>query len=47
MIERYFQVYNRSTQKWVKYDKTQGRIVDIKEDGKEYEDVPMYRGGNK
>ena len=37
----YFQVYNTSSQKWVKYDKTQGRIVDIKEDGKPYKNIPM------
>ena len=38
----YFQVYNTSSQKWVKYDKAQGRIVDIKEDGKPYENIPKY-----
>lgn len=41
----YFQVYNTSTQKWVKYDRTQGRIVDIKEDGKPYENIPKYKDG--
>ncbi|MFA6315686.1 MAG: hypothetical protein WC648_04965 [Candidatus Paceibacterota bacterium] len=38
----YFQVYNTSSKQWVKYDRTQGRIVDIKNDGKPYENVPVY-----
>jgi hypothetical protein len=44
MKERYFQVYNTSTQRWAKYDREQGKIVDIKEDGTPYVGVPKYGG---
>ncbi len=43
MKEQYFQVYNTASKQWVKYDRTQGRIVDIKEDGMPYENIPKYK----
>ncbi|MFA5247909.1 MAG: hypothetical protein WCX79_00555 [Candidatus Paceibacterota bacterium] len=43
----YFQVYNTSSKKWVKYDRTQGRVVDIKDDGEPYENIQIYNEGIK
>lgn len=40
--ERHFQVYNESTHRWILFDRTQGRVVDIKDDGEPYENIPKY-----
>jgi len=43
MTSTHFQVFNRSTKKWVKYSRTEGRIVDIKKSKGKYEGIPVWR----
>lgn len=40
--DRYFQVFNCSTGKWVKYDRERGRIVDCKKTDGRYAGIPVY-----
>jgi hypothetical protein len=40
---RYFQVFNYATGRYVKYDREQGRIVDAKKTRGKYEDIPVYK----
>jgi hypothetical protein len=43
MTERYFQVYNESTHRWILFDRTMGRMIDMRKDEKPYRNTPMYK----
>jgi hypothetical protein len=43
MTNRYFQVFNLTTGRWVKYDRVEARITDCKKTKGKYEGVPVYR----
>jgi hypothetical protein len=40
---RYFQVYNYSTGRWVKFDREKGGICDYKETPGAYKGIPFYK----
>jgi hypothetical protein len=40
---KYFQVFNHSTGRYVKYDREEGRIVDAKKEKGKYEGIPVYK----